>query len=38
MNDDVTVVIACYELGAYLPEAVESARSQGARVVVVDDG
>jgi glycosyltransferase involved in cell wall biosynthesis len=36
--NDVTVVIACYELGAYLPEAVASARDQGARVVVVDDG
>ena len=36
--NDVTVVIANYELGAYLGEAVESARGQGARVVVVDDG
>lgn len=35
---DCTVVIACYELGAYLPEAVASARDQGARVIVVDDG
>jgi glycosyltransferase involved in cell wall biosynthesis len=39
--DDVTVVIACHELGAYLGEAVDSALAQpgGApRVVVVDDG
>lgn len=37
-NDDITVVIACYELGAHLPEAVASVRKQGARTVVVDDG
>ena len=39
--DDVTVVIACHELGRYLPEAVESALTQRGgppRVVVVDDG
>ncbi len=35
---DVTVVIACFEYGRFLPEAVASARGQGARVVVVDDG
>ena len=38
---DVTVVIACFELGAYLAEAVDSALSQAGgtpRVVVVDDG
>ncbi len=38
---DVTVVIACFELGAYLGEAVDSALSQAGgppRVVVVDDG
>lgn len=35
---DVTVVIACFELGPYLAEAVDSARAQGAHVVVVDDG
>jgi glycosyltransferase involved in cell wall biosynthesis len=37
-NDDVTAVIACFNLGTYLREAVESARGQGARVIVVDDG
>lgn len=40
-NDDVTVVITCFNYGAYLPEAVESVRRQEggpARVVVVDDG
>ena len=36
--NDVTVVIACFEYGRYLGEAVESARSQGARVIVADDG
>jgi glycosyltransferase involved in cell wall biosynthesis len=36
--DDVTVVVANYEYGRYLAEAVDSARAQGARVVVVDDG
>src|SRR3954453_1473228 len=35
---DVTVVIACFNYGRFLPEAVESARSQGAHVIVVDDG
>jgi glycosyltransferase involved in cell wall biosynthesis len=35
---DVTVAIACFNYGRFLPEAVESARSQGAHVVVVDDG
>jgi glycosyltransferase involved in cell wall biosynthesis len=35
---DVTVVIANHNYGRYLPEAVESARREGARVVVVDDG
>jgi glycosyltransferase involved in cell wall biosynthesis len=35
---DVTVVIANYNYGAYLGEAVESARREGAVVVVVDDG
>jgi glycosyltransferase involved in cell wall biosynthesis len=35
---DVTVVVACFNYGAYLPEAVRSATSQGASVVVVDDG
>jgi glycosyltransferase involved in cell wall biosynthesis len=39
--DDVTVVIACHELGAYLGEAVHSALGQAGgvpRIVVVDDG
>jgi glycosyltransferase involved in cell wall biosynthesis len=35
---DVTVVIANYNYGRYLPEAVESAVREGAHVVVVDDG
>jgi glycosyltransferase involved in cell wall biosynthesis len=40
-NDDVTVVISCFNYGHYLVEAVESALGQddGApRIVVVDDG
>jgi glycosyltransferase involved in cell wall biosynthesis len=37
-NDDVTVVIACFDYGRFLGEAVESARREGARVIVVDDG
>ena len=36
--NDVTVVIACFEYGRYLGEAADSARSQGARVIVADDG
>jgi len=35
---DVTVVIANFNYGAYLGEAVESALREGARVTVVDDG
>ena len=35
---EITVVIANYNYGAYLGEAVESARREGAAVVVVDDG
>jgi glycosyltransferase involved in cell wall biosynthesis len=35
---DVTVVIANYNYGRYLREAVDSAVREGARVVVVDDG
>jgi glycosyltransferase involved in cell wall biosynthesis len=35
---EITVVIACFEYGRYLGEAVASARAQGADVVVVDDG
>ncbi len=41
MNDDVTVVIACFNYGRYLPEAVASALGQDGgppAVVVVDDG
>jgi glycosyltransferase involved in cell wall biosynthesis len=34
----VTVVVTCFELGAYLGEAVDSALTQDAHVVVVDDG
>ena len=37
-NDDVTAVIACFNYGRYLREAVDSALAQGARAVVVDDG
>jgi glycosyltransferase involved in cell wall biosynthesis len=37
-NDDVTAVIACFNYGRYLGEAVASVRGQGARVIVVDDG
>jgi glycosyltransferase involved in cell wall biosynthesis len=37
-NDDVTAVIACFNYGRYLREAVGSVQAQGARVVVVDDG
>lgn len=37
-NDDVTAVIACFNYGSYLREAVDSALGQGARAVVVDDG
>lgn len=40
-NDDVTVVISCFNYGAYLPEAIASVTSQEggpARIVVVDDG
>ncbi|MGH2896677.1 MAG: glycosyltransferase family 2 protein [Solirubrobacteraceae bacterium] len=41
MNNDITVVITSFNYGAYLPEAVESARGQEGgppRVIVVDDG
>jgi glycosyltransferase involved in cell wall biosynthesis len=34
----ITVVIACFNYGRFLGEAVASARSQGAHVIVVDDG
>ena len=34
----VTAVVTCFNYGRFLAEAVESVRSQGARVVVVDDG
>jgi glycosyltransferase involved in cell wall biosynthesis len=41
MNDDVTVVLTCFNYGAYLAESVQSVLSQdgGApRVMVIDDG
>lgn len=38
VNDDVTAVIACFDYGRYLREAVDSVLAQGAPVVVVDDG
>ena len=37
-NSDITAVIACFNYGAYLLEAVDSALAQGAKVIVVDDG
>jgi glycosyltransferase involved in cell wall biosynthesis len=37
-NDDITAVIACFNYGRYLREAVDSVLEQGARAVVVDDG
>jgi glycosyltransferase involved in cell wall biosynthesis len=37
-EDGVTVVVANYNYGRFLPEAVESALREEARVVVVDDG
>ncbi len=41
MNDDVTVVITCFDYGAYLAESVASALAQEGgepRVMVIDDG
>jgi len=38
MEPDVTVVITSFNYGRFLPEAVESALREGARVIVVDDG
>jgi glycosyltransferase involved in cell wall biosynthesis len=41
MNEDVTVIITCFNYGDYLAESVESALSQAGgepRVIVVDDG
>jgi glycosyltransferase involved in cell wall biosynthesis len=41
VNEDITVVITCFNYGAYLPEAVASALEQEGgppRVLVVDDG
>ena len=40
-NDDVTVAITCFNYGAFLPAAVDSALAQEGgepRVIVVDDG
>lgn len=37
-NDDITAVIACFDYGRYLREAVDSVLGQGARAIVVDDG
>jgi glycosyltransferase involved in cell wall biosynthesis len=37
-NDDITAVIACFNYGRYLREAVDSVHAQGARAIVVDDG
>jgi glycosyltransferase involved in cell wall biosynthesis len=41
MNDDVTVIITCFNYGSYLTESVQSALAQDGgepRVIVVDDG
>lgn len=41
MNDDITVVITCFNYGAFLPESVGSVVAQEGgqpRIVVVDDG
>jgi glycosyltransferase involved in cell wall biosynthesis len=41
MNDDITVIITCFNYGAYLAESVQSALTQAGgepQVVVVDDG
>ena len=41
MSDDVTVVVTCFNYGAFLPESVASALSQEGgepHVIVVDDG
>jgi glycosyltransferase involved in cell wall biosynthesis len=38
IKPDVTVVVACFNYGRFLSEAVESALREGARVIVVDDG
>jgi glycosyltransferase involved in cell wall biosynthesis len=41
MNDDVTVVITCFNYGAFLAESVHSALAQDGgepRVIVIDDG
>ena len=37
-NADITAVIANYNYGRYLREAVDSVLAEGAKVVVVDDG
>jgi glycosyltransferase involved in cell wall biosynthesis len=38
VGSDVSVVIACFNYGRFVGEAVESAQREGARVIVVDDG
>ncbi len=38
LRPDVTVVVACFNYGRFLREAVDSALREGARVIVVDDG
>jgi glycosyltransferase involved in cell wall biosynthesis len=37
-NGDITAVIACFNYGQYLRDAVDSALAEGAKVIVVDDG
>jgi glycosyltransferase involved in cell wall biosynthesis len=41
MNDDITVIVTCFNYGAFLAESVQSALEQEGgepRVIVVDDG
>jgi glycosyltransferase involved in cell wall biosynthesis len=38
VGPDVSVVIACFNYGRYVGEAVESALREGAHAIVVDDG
>jgi glycosyltransferase involved in cell wall biosynthesis len=41
MNDDITVIVTCFNYGAFLAESVDSALTQDGgepRVIVIDDG
>jgi glycosyltransferase involved in cell wall biosynthesis len=35
---DITAIVACFNYGRYVGEAVDSALAEGAKVIVVDDG